>query len=144
MFGDIDTTHTKRPKHNIHDTRDIMVLDPLPCDEAFDRREVAQRAFAQHDNAFGRYIRRDAEHLTNADLLALSEGNNNLLLLAEAHSGMPVKRFLELVFEGWNTATAPAAMPKKATRNLVSLIFNDLKSWNNMQYMDIIEPTLRK
>jgi hypothetical protein len=41
---------------------------------------------------------------------------NNLLLLADAHAGMALERFLELVFDGWNTATAPAAMPKKATR----------------------------
>jgi hypothetical protein len=103
-------------RHNINDGHSIMALEPPPRDEAFKRREEAQGAFAQHDNAFGRFIVRDATHLTDADLQALSEGNNNLLLLAEDHAGMTLESFLNLVFEGWNTATAPAAMPKKATR----------------------------
>jgi hypothetical protein len=106
---EIDERHEEQVEPQMEETNEN--------DEAFQHRENSRQHFQRHDEAYGRFVLREAIQLTQQDIEYLHRGNNNLIELAQRHANLDEQQFLQAIFASdWNTAAGPTDRPVKAKR----------------------------
>ncbi len=93
--------------------RDLMARAGIR-DPAFDVRLNNVNGMNHFNTTAGRFILRRRNEMTARDVQFLSQGTNNLIVIANNDAGYTTDEFLDAIFDGnWNSVMEPGLMPIK-------------------------------
>ncbi|KAI9644029.1 hypothetical protein NHQ30_007381 [Ciborinia camelliae] len=107
---------TVQRNDDILPSEELRATPELILDQGMITRAMNRDKNSALDATLGRFVLRQTAELTNADIVALSAGVNNLIVLTQKEAGINRDTFLKNVFLIWNASCAPGDQPKLSVR----------------------------